>query len=117
MERFYIEEARRLLSRGNVYNISTGGDGQGSGIDHPFFGKFGAEHPSYGMHHSEEAKEKMRQKKLGGRQTKEHIRKRIEAQNSEEARMKMKKAWMMRRRKEYGYSSQICSEGVKRIGL
>ena len=48
-----------------------------SGEKNPFYGKgfHGPEHPMWGKHHSEETKEKIRQKALGRKQSKESIEK------------------------------------------
>lgn len=56
-ERRAIIEHRALLGRKNVYNISSGGDGFGTGTDNPSFGaNKGVENKHFGRKHSPEAK-------------------------------------------------------------
>ena len=87
LEIFYIAENRKLLGRENMYNISTGGEGMGSGEDHPdysgnknpmygkkgkdapmfgrtgikspMFGRVGEQAPMYNKHHTKETKKKI----------------------------------------------------------
>jgi hypothetical protein len=57
-ERRQIIEHRTLLGRGNVYNLSSGGDGFGVGRDNPCFGVHlvGAKNGHFGKHFSAETK-------------------------------------------------------------
>jgi group I intron endonuclease len=58
LEEFYIRELGTHRSVGG-YNLTFGGDGQGSGEAHPLYGVTGENHPSWGRKNSKETLEKM----------------------------------------------------------
>jgi group I intron endonuclease len=51
--------------KGPGYNMTEGGEGFGSGENHPCYGKRGKDCPNYGRHPTEETLKKMSEKKLG----------------------------------------------------
>jgi len=64
LEEYYIRELHTHRSE-NGYNLTWGGDGVGSGNDHPLFGVTGKDHPSWGRKSSEEQKKKMSDAHMG----------------------------------------------------
>jgi group I intron endonuclease len=53
LEKYYIKKYHTHRSE-NGYNLTWGGDGVGSGEEHPLHGVTGKAHPSWGRKHSEE---------------------------------------------------------------
>jgi group I intron endonuclease len=70
LERYYIKAYKTHRSMGG-YNITWGGDGVGSGEDHPLYGVTGENHPSWGRKHSEETIKKLSDSHKGIAHTKE----------------------------------------------
>jgi group I intron endonuclease len=75
-EEFYIKRFGTVVPNG--YNLASGGgvfahceeskkrmSDAIKGENHPFFGKFGSDHPSYGMKHTPESKAKMSESRKG----------------------------------------------------
>ncbi len=58
LEEFYIRKLGTHRSMGG-YNLTFGGDGQGSGEAHPLYGVTGEKHPSWGRKNSRETLERM----------------------------------------------------------
>lgn len=70
MEEFFIRKLHTHRSE-NGYNLTWGGDGVGSGEDHPLHGVTGEAHPSWGRKHSEETLKKLSESHKGIKHTEE----------------------------------------------
>lgn len=57
------------------YNILEGGEGFGSGKEHPFYRKVGENHPSWGNHHNEKTKQLLRISREGTKHSEETLMK------------------------------------------
>lgn len=64
---YMTEEAKREHDR----KISEANKGKLAGENNPMYGKYGKDNPNYGRKHSQEAREKMRQKAIGRKHSQE----------------------------------------------
>ena len=70
LEEYYIKEFKTHKSVGG-YNLTWGGEGVGSGENHPLYGVTGENHPSWGRKHSEETLKRLSESHKGIRHTEE----------------------------------------------
>jgi len=69
-EEHYIRNLHTHRSEGG-YNLTWGGDGVGSGENHPLYGVTGEAHPSWGRRHSEETLARLSKSHKGIKHTEE----------------------------------------------
>lgn len=70
LEEYYIKEFKTHRSTGG-YNLTWGGEGAGSGKNHPLYGVTGEDHPSYGTKRSSETIKRMSDAHKGIKHTEE----------------------------------------------
>ncbi|MCJ7434031.1 MAG: NUMOD3 domain-containing DNA-binding protein, partial [Anaerolineales bacterium] len=102
---YYIRELYTHRSE-NGYNLTWGGDGVGSGKDHPLFGITGEAHPSWGMKRSMETLERLSESHKGIR-------------HSEEAKQKIAEAKKGKGNPFFGVKSERATSkhyGVSKVG-